>query len=233
MERARATGECVLRIYGWSRPTLSFGRNQLVRARVDLPRVAGAGVEVVRRPTGGRALLHHREVTYSVTAPLGPDDSVRSWYAWINQLLLAALRSLGVDAMPAAVEGRTPLPGTASCFKRPDDGEIAVGGRKLVGSALLRERDAFLQHGSILLADDQALLVQLLPAGEADGGAPPASLTELMGERASAVVVGDALEGVLRESVGTLVPLELDASLRRRAALAAARYSSLEWTLSR
>src|SRR5215207_3150452 len=69
MARARRTGETVLRVYGWSRPTLSLGRNQRAAGLFDERALAERGVGVVRRPTGGRSLLHHREVTYSVTAP--------------------------------------------------------------------------------------------------------------------------------------------------------------------
>ncbi|OYV73430.1 MAG: hypothetical protein B7Z72_02540 [Gemmatimonadetes bacterium 21-71-4] len=75
MARARRTGEAVLRVYAWAGPTLSLGRNQRARGAYDLGRAAARGVAIVRRPTGGRALLHHHEVTYSVTAPdaIGPD----------------------------------------------------------------------------------------------------------------------------------------------------------------
>ena len=75
LDRARSSGECVMRIYEWSRPTLSLGRNQAARGHYDLERARAAGIDFVRRPTGGRAVLHHRELTYSVTAPaaaLGP-----------------------------------------------------------------------------------------------------------------------------------------------------------------
>ena len=84
MERARRTGERVLRVYTWSGPTLSLGRHQVARGRMNIDAARARGVALVRRPTGGRALLHHREVTYSVTAPLDRDDSVRDWYAAIN-----------------------------------------------------------------------------------------------------------------------------------------------------
>src|SRR5512142_1385967 len=70
MDRARTSGEGVLRMYGWSAPTLSLGRNQIAKGRYDLARAAAEGIGIVRRPTGGRALLHHREITYSVTAPV-------------------------------------------------------------------------------------------------------------------------------------------------------------------
>src|SRR3954466_12069034 len=70
MARAIETGEWVLRVYSWATPTLSLGRNQTARGRYDLGRIRERGLGVVRRPTGGRAILHDREITYSVTAPV-------------------------------------------------------------------------------------------------------------------------------------------------------------------
>src|SRR3982750_2511955 len=69
LDRARECGETVLRVYGWRSPPRSFGRNQRARGLYDGDAAAARGIEVVRRPTGGRAVLHHREVTYSVTSP--------------------------------------------------------------------------------------------------------------------------------------------------------------------
>ena len=71
MDRARATGERIFSVYSWERPTLSLGRNQTAKDRYDLREMDARGIDVVRRPTGGRALLHWREVTYSVAAPRG------------------------------------------------------------------------------------------------------------------------------------------------------------------
>src|SRR5512143_3038322 len=87
LERAAATGGAVFRVYSWAEPTLSFGRNQSVRGTYDASRARERGVAVVRRPTGGRSLLHHREVTYSVTAPATFLGSFRESYARINRLL--------------------------------------------------------------------------------------------------------------------------------------------------
>jgi lipoate-protein ligase A len=165
MGRARRTGERVLRVYAWSEPTLSIGRHQIARGRINPQAAQELGVALVRRPTGGRALLHHREVTYSITTALAPDDSVRAWYGVINEILLRGLGLLDVPATVAPPAGKMLSPSTAACFVQPDEGEIMVDGRKLVGSALVRERDALLQHGSILLGDDQPLLESLLPEG--------------------------------------------------------------------
>src|SRR5688572_11833344 len=94
MARASHTGEGVLRVYGWSQPSLSFGRNQAAVGLYDLEAAERAGVGFVRRLTGGRALLHHREVTYSVTAPAGTGGSTRESYQWINRLLIDGLARL-------------------------------------------------------------------------------------------------------------------------------------------
>jgi lipoate-protein ligase A len=231
MDRARRTGECVFRVYTWSRPTLSFGRHQAVRGRVDPAAAAALGVDLVRRPTGGRALLHHREVTYSVTAPLGAGDSVREWYGAINSVLLVALRSMGVPAEPADTAGRTPLPGTASCFVRADAGEIAVGGRKLVGSALLRQHDALLQHGSILVEDDQSILSQLLPSDESPAR-PAGTLSAALGRIPSFDEVADALLGALRASGPVdASPMMVDSLLAQDVERLQPGYAGQEWTM--
>ncbi|HMI47688.1 MAG TPA: hypothetical protein VK481_03375, partial [Gemmatimonadaceae bacterium] len=89
--RAARTGETVFSIYSWSHPTLSFGRNQPASGRYDLAKIHDAGIDVVRRPTGGRAILHHREITYSVTAPVKDAPPLRETYSRINQILKPVL----------------------------------------------------------------------------------------------------------------------------------------------
>lgn len=157
-ERAATADDAVLRLYAWTRPTLSLGMHE--RARLDATAVAARGVDVVRRPTGGRALLHHREVTYSVTAPT-QGRTLGETFRAINALLLDALQRLGVAASEAERRGRATAPDGAACFAEPNAGELVVGGRKLVGSAQRRDERALLQHGSILLADDQAMVASL------------------------------------------------------------------------
>jgi lipoate-protein ligase A len=229
MARARRSGERVFRVYSWTQPTLSLGRHQLALGRIDPEHARRLGVALVRRPTGGRALLHHREVTYSVTAPLGRTDSVREWYDSINGVLLSALHALGVRAEPAAVTTRTPSPGTASCFVRADEGEISLGGRKLVGSALLRQDDALLQHGSILLDDDQALLDELLPEDE-QPSEPAGTLRAALGPGVSLQSVSGALFNALGASGVSATALTADARLQADAVEAERLYSSEEWT---
>jgi lipoate-protein ligase A len=109
----------------------------------------------VRRPTGGQAVWHEHEVTYAVAAPISVFGSLRKAYCEIHERLARALRSLGVEAVLADRPAVRPSDRPTSCFASPVGGEIIVQGRKLVGSAQVRKRDAFLQHGSILLEGTQ------------------------------------------------------------------------------
>ena len=174
LEHARSASVGVWRSYSWTKPTVSFGRHETVQDRFDQHSLAAVGLDVARRPTGGRALLHHREVTYSVTMPLPASIPWKRAYAAINRILLDALIALGVDA--AIVPDNEPAPTRPNgplCFDAPAAGEIVVRGAKLVGSAVWRDRGAYLQHGSILLHDDQALLTAA--AQSPTMAAPPAA----------------------------------------------------------
>lgn len=239
LAHARRSGEATLRLYGWDAPTLSLGRHERARDLFDPARLRSAGVGVVRRPTGGRALLHHREVTYSVTAPatLTQGES----YAAINALLLDALARLGVRATLATPRGRPLRPEGAACFAEPGAGEVVVDGAKLVGSAQLREDGALLQHGSILLADDQPMIAHLrMPAAARPGAAngetvPPlaaaATLEQAMGRPVEAVAVEAALAAALtaRVPADALDPSLLQADLARLVIA----FADQEWTWRR
>ncbi len=231
MHRARATGEAVLRVYSWASPTLSLGRHQAAQGRYNLARARALGVDVVRRPTGGRAVLHYREVTYSITAPASGMGSLRESYAMINRLLLDALRRLGVDAYEAAPTGAAPRPGTAPCFEVPVAGELVAAGRKLVGSAQWREHDGLLQHGSILVEDDQWLANSLLVA-PASASPAAATLRELLGRAPTPTEVAGVLSAALEASgARPPSPLCLDHTLLSEAAhLARVRYERSSWT---
>jgi lipoate-protein ligase A len=233
MERARDTGEWVLRVYAWSRPTVSLGRNQTARGRYDMNEIQRRGFDMVRRPTGGRAILHHREVTYSVTAPVAEAGDLRTSYERINRLLLHGLRSLGVHAAVAAPAHRATAPGMAPCFDEPSEGELTLGGRKLAGSAQWRADGALLQHGSILLEDDQSALAEL-SLGERRLIPAPATLVDALG-RAPSV---EEVVTVLGESVRMLEDAQAsafdpDEELRARARALVVRYLDDSWTWRR
>jgi lipoate-protein ligase A len=233
MARARRTGETVLRVYGWSAPTLSLGRHQRARGiyRDDL--LAERGIGVVRRPTGGRALLHHREVTYSVTAPCPGDESLLAAYERINALLMKALATLGVPVVGAAPARRAAGPTEAPCFAEPARGELTFEGRKLVGSAQWRDRGALLQHGSILLDDDQSSIVELMR--EPTSASPsPATLRDALGREPVKAEVGDALWSAVRALADARASsLEPDDLLLDDAERISAHYRDDAWTWRR
>jgi lipoate-protein ligase A len=233
MARARSTGECVVRLYEWHRPTLSLGRNQTARGHYDLERAGAMGVEFVRRPTGGRAVLHHREITYSVTAPSERLGSLRESYQRINRILLAALRGLGVEAAIAPRTSRAPGPGIAPCFDVPGEGELVVGDRKLVGSAQWRDRDVLLQHGSILVDDDQPLAGTLL---RSPVPAPPAAATlrSLLGRAPAPADFAECLtRALVTLEAADASPLVVDSPLESDISEARSRFLDDHWTWRR
>jgi lipoate-protein ligase A len=233
MARARETGAILLRVYEWESPTLSLGRHQTARGLYDLDAARARGVGFVGRPTGGRAVLHHREITYSVAAPVGALGSLPESYRRINRLLLEALRRLGVNAGMAQPSGVAPHPGVAPCFEEPVAGEIVAGGRKLVGSAQWRDREALLQHGSILVDDDQTLASELLRSPVPLPPAP-ATLRGLTGRAPAAAefaaALGDAVRAVEDAPADSL---ELDDDLMAAARMLTGHYESDAWTWRR
>ena len=234
MRRARETGESVFSIYGWTRPTLSFGRNQTAVGRYDLERISSLGIDTVRRPTGGRALLHHREVTYSVTAPAFAGIALRESYERINVVLLAALARLGVGASVAEPEAHTPQPSDLPCFAAPSRGELIADGRKLVGSAQVREAGALLQHGSILIEDDQSLipLVTLAQNGT-PAVPPPATLASALGRTPAAEEVANALVDAVREIEDPDADMLEESDVRDYTSTELANFENILWTWRR
>jgi len=233
LRRASHTGDVFYRVYAWAAPTVSLGRNQPARGCYDLELATARGIEFVRRPTGGRAILHHREITYSVAAPIGAYGTLPESYHAINRLLVEALRTLGVDAREAEASSRAPTPSTAPCFDSPVSGELVAGGQKLVGSAQVRDGHAFLQHGSILVEDDQSILTELLVHREA--WTPPATLRALTGRSITVNEFADALTGALGAHDGQPPHvMELDDSLLDDVRiLIGTRYALADWTWRR
>ncbi len=203
MAHARLTGERVLRLYEWSQPTVSFGRNQPARDAYDRVAMHVAGVDVVRRPTGGRALWHGPELTYAMSGPAA--DSLTNDYATINELLLRALHAMGVNARLADAPAAHRAPDETPCFAEPAAGEIVAGGRKLVGSAQYREDGAFLQHGSLLLQDAQAQLAAFTSSNSRP--VPAATLLALLARAPTLTEFGDALLHALAEEGQLVTPI--------------------------
>lgn len=183
-----------LRLYGWQPFCLSLGYGQRVRD-VDRDRLEKHGWHLVRRPTGGRAILHGDELTYSVSLPIDHDlaqgDVVTS-YRRISEALMVALQHLGLSPRSEKQENKPDKVGPV-CFEVPSHYEITAGGRKLIGSAQVRRQQGILQHGSLPLQGDVARICDAL-------------FYESEAERIEArAVVRDraiTLEGVLGQAVG-------------------------------
>lgn len=161
--------EPTIRFYGWNPPTLSIGYFQKVEKEINLDAVREYGLGFVRRPTGGRGVLHDQELTYSVIVseahPKMP-QSVTEAYRVISEGLLEGFKNLGLDAyfaIPKTEEEREALknPRSAVCFDAPSWYELVVEGRKVAGSAQTRQKGVILQHGSIILDIDVKKLFSL------------------------------------------------------------------------
>ena len=203
---ADRSGRAFLRLYRWSPPCLSFGRHESVTTRYDRAAIARLGLDVVRRPTGGRAVWHEHEVTYAVAAPIAMFGSLRETYCAIHERLAAALRTLGVDAKLASIRPTVRLSdGPTSCFAAPVGGEVVIGDRKVVGSAQVRRGVAFLQHGSILLDGSQHVVAQVsrLPGA----GNRATTLSDALGRPVSFDEVAAAIVAAWREEVRPSAPV--------------------------
>jgi len=232
MARARRTGEHVLRVYGWSAPTLSLGRNQRAHEVYRADELERRGIGVVRRPTGGRALLHHREITYSVTAPCA-DSGLTAEYRRINVLLGSALDALGVPVDVAAPASRSAPPSATPCFAEPARGELTFDGRKLVGSAQWRHEGALLQHGSILVDDDQASIPSLMREPVPLSGRP-ATLRDALGRAPVLHEVAEALFAAVRALLDPrALPLGHEEALTQDAERLVTRFRDDTWTWRR
>lgn len=151
----------VLRLYGWSRPTLSVGYAQNVETDVDPEYLHSHNIDLVRRPTGGRAVLHWDEITYSVVIPASDRHygSLRVMYETVARALKTALRDMGLAVDEDSVKEYAKNP---CCFATRTRHEISVMGRKVVGSAQRRSKKAALQHGSVILTMDTCAYLSCL-----------------------------------------------------------------------
>lgn len=158
-------GQPLLRLYGWSLTTLSVGRNQKVERQIDLAACHGLGIPLVRRMTGGRAVLHGNDLTYTVAAPTAGGrfaPGIMAIYREISQVFLEFFRTIGFDPQckPYSGSERAEL-ASAVCFSTPSAFEILIDGKKVVGSAQRLLPAGFLQHGSIPLEPQYDMLARI------------------------------------------------------------------------
>jgi len=241
---ARAVGDdlapATLRFYQWSPPTVSLGYLQRAPGGVDLVACRRHGIGLVRRITGGRAVLHAAELTYSVAVPLQGSWrclSVQDVFSRISSGLIAGLKHLGVKAtLGETWAGTRDEPQSDACFLLRRMPAILVEGRKLIGSAMRRWDRCLLQHGSLLLDFDASLHQRIFPAWPLEN--PTAGVISLRTLLRNPPPIAD-LVSALREGwcetlggrcvVGGLLPVERDAVEKG----GCERYAGDAWTFQR
>jgi len=233
----------VLRLYDWLPPTLSLGYGQPL-ADVDEVRLADHGWGLVRRLTGGRAILHIDELTYSITLPVThplAQGSVIESYRRISAALGAAAHTLGaaVQAERAAERGG----GGAVCFEAPSHYELTVNGRKLAGSAQARRFGGLLQHGALPLSGEVGRIVDALvfadEAGREVARARVEARTMTLSAAAGRLITHDDAADALSQAVEAEFGVRLERGELTVAEAACADqleaevYGAREWTARR
>jgi len=234
----------VLRFYRWHPATVTLGYAQSVHTDLDLDVCASAGLDVVRRSTGGRAVLHDHEVTYSVIAPLNTGlfgGSVLECYRVIAEVLKKTLLQLSLPAelVPGKSRGGQQNAMKAVCFSAPSQYELVIEGRKVAGSAQKRHGQSFLQHGSIPLEMDLELLGKALKINENIATSGSLESVGWLNQWSKKKLTIDEVEEVLAEVFSTHLQVEWDPSepslseLQDAQRLCAEKFSCPEWNLKR
>jgi lipoate-protein ligase A len=232
-ERDGASRAPTLRLYGWDPAAISLGRSQPAPSSRHAATLAAGGIDLVRRPTGGEAVLHEIERTYAVVGTLGDstfDRSVVATYKTIATALTAGLATLGVATVAVAPRRDDPRRVGAACFERIGAWELSAGGRKLVGSAQARRRTAFLQHGSIPIRLHAERLSSVL--GTTVDGSRFTDLTRAARRDVDPAAVDRALVRGFEEALGVRLVLGslTEAEALRAAELRCWKYDSMAWT---
>ena len=231
---AASSRQTFLRFYQWLRPTASLGYSQDAPKVVDADFCAAHGIDIVRRMTGGKLVLHHREVTYSLASADAAvfTETLHESYRLISRALIRGLAGLGVRALLAETPPPAYAKGTMPCFAFAARDEIEVDGRKIVGSAQKRTGPLFLQHGSIPLEKDEALLAAVSRPGEASAGPGMISLSDALSRPVDfAAAVGPLIQGFADHFGVAFERYDLTGSDREAIlALEVSKYGSDAWT---
>jgi lipoate-protein ligase A len=176
-----------LRFYTWRQPTASFGYSQDIRKVVDVEPLQEQGIDIVRRMTGGKLVLHHKEVTYSLCSSDSETftSTLMDSYKLISQALMRGLEIMGLEPNLASAPPDSYVKGDLPCFSYPARNEIEVQGKKIVGSAQKRAGLKFIQHGSIPLEEDEDLLKSVSLSKSEKSSLRMISLSQALGRKVS------------------------------------------------
>ena len=238
-----------IRFYGWQPAAVSIGYFQHGEREINFAACREQGIDVVRRLTGGRAVLHAQELTYSIIVGEDYPDmpmTITASYRYLSQGLLLGLAKLGLTAEmtkpQAAYAHKTPQPASAACFDAPSHYELTVSHKKLIGSAQVRKHGVILQHGSILLAFSAEQLAGILQANSEEKDKTCSMLKNRVMDLQTAlnrIVTWDearlAMEAGFAEALGIeLAEGELTALEKETAGeLSVTKYAQDAWTLKR
>lgn len=182
---SKMKGVSILRFYQWANPTLSIGYHQKVREVANIDFLNKMNIALVRRITGGKAVLHDDEITYSFSSS-NPDfienKSVQESFFLISSALIEGLRILGIPAYLSSRKKEILYKTNLPCFSYPTGNEIIVHGKKLIGSAQKRIKDSLLQHGSIPITMDIETLAKATFSSPENLNGNITTLKELAGE---------------------------------------------------
>ncbi|HUM16530.1 MAG TPA: biotin/lipoate A/B protein ligase family protein [Candidatus Nitrosotalea sp.] len=235
--RLAGTAPPTVRFFAWRPATISLGYGQPLDRRIDTEAAAALGVGLVRRPTGGSAILHEGpdlELTYSVVAAADDFDGAADLletYRWIGSALAAGINRVGAPVEMVPVQPSDPTAMPTFCFARTGSYELEIGGLKVVGSAQRRQGAGFLQHGAVMLGAAPDRLRRVFPS-ERDPLAGMTTLEAVLRRRPSFEETMTALAAGFREVHG----LELSAGglaaeeLERALALVRDKYATDRWT---
>ncbi len=234
-----------LRLYRWIPPCLSLGYGQRSR-EADLDRLSSRGWDIVRRPTGGRAILHIDELTYSLALPIDHPLAARGIvesYRRISEALISTLTHLGARPHAERADSEATHTTNPVCFETPSHYEITVDGRKLVGSAQVRRKAGILQHGTLPLTGDLTRICDVLAypddsareAAKADLLAHAITLEGALGRRIDWQQAADSVaQGFAQVFEVDLVVSDLIEAERAKAdQLTTGVYANPDWTFRR
>lgn len=226
-----------VRFYCWKRPTVSLGYSQRIEDVLDYDYCRRNGVDVVRRITGGKLVLHWREITYSIVSAdtKSFSSNLAESYKRISAALILGLKKMGLRARLAGPAPSSYSRGNMPCFAYPARDEIEIDGRKIVGSAQKRVGGRFLQHGSIPLQGDDGLLDRLALSGDEGSGLRLISLSEALGKMVDAEWAVERLSAGLAEYFAIkLEPLTFNSADEEAVQrIQDERYSSEAWTFGK
>ncbi len=226
-----------LRFYRWENPTVSIGRSQNAEKVVNLDYCRQHGIDVVRRITGGKLVLHHKEVTYSVCSSDTEifSNKLMDSYKLISEALNVSLQRMGIESHLAKDTPSEYARGTMPCFAQPARDEVEMDGKKIIGSAQKRTGKKFLQHGSIPLEKEDDLLISVSHSAAKETVVKMTSLSEALDKKVDFDwAVEHFISGMSDYFKVNLAPKEFSTNeLESTQKIQKERYENPDWTYGR